>query len=52
MAPGQSLEVLYAERRQLYLKYADFSIDCSDTSPNEVAQRILDILQSRFLHLL
>jgi shikimate kinase len=48
MAPGQSLTVLYAERRQLYLKYADFSIDCNDLSPKEVVQRILDILQWRF----
>lgn len=52
MAPGQSLAVLYAERRRLYLKYADVSIDCSDLSPNKVVQRILDILQSRFHYLL
>jgi shikimate kinase len=48
MAPGQSLAMLYAERRLLYLKYADFSIDCSDLSPNKVVQRILGLLQSRF----
>jgi Fur family ferric uptake transcriptional regulator len=52
MAPDQSLAVLYAERRRLYLKYADVSIDCSDLSPNKVVQRILDILQSRFHYLL
>ena len=48
MAPGQSLAVLYDERRQLYLKYADFSIDCNDLSPNKVVQLILGILQRRF----
>ena len=52
MAPGQSLAMLYTERRQLYLKYADFSIDCSDLSPHKVVQRTLSILQSRYLYLL
>jgi shikimate kinase len=52
MSPGQSLALLYAERRQLYLKHADFSIDCSNLSPNRVVQRILDLLQSRFHYLL
>ena len=48
MVPGESLAVLYADRRQLYLKFADFSIDCNNLSPNNVVQRILDILQKRF----
>lgn len=52
MAPGQSLAVLYAERRRLYLKYADFSIDCGDLSPDKVVQRILGFLESRFHYLL
>jgi shikimate kinase len=52
MAPGQSLAMLYTERRRLYLKYADVSIDCSDLSPHKVVQRILSILQNRFHYLL
>jgi len=52
MAPGQSLAMLYTERRRLYRKYADVSIDCSDLSPHKVVQRILSILQSRLLYLL
>lgn len=51
MRPGQSLTVLYAERRRLYLKYADVSIDSSDLRPDTVVQRILDSLQGRLHYL-
>jgi shikimate kinase len=47
MKPGQTLADLYAERRQLYLKYADVTVDCSNRAPVEVVQRIMADLRDR-----
>jgi shikimate kinase len=44
MAPGQSIETLYAERHPLYMKYADFTVDCADMTPNEVLKTMLKAL--------
>ena len=41
MAPGQSIETLYEERHPLYVKYADFTVDCADMTPNEVLKTML-----------
>lgn len=38
--PGMSLDDLYAERRPLYLKYADMRIDCAGRSPDGVLSAI------------
>ena len=35
--PGQGLEAVYAERTPLYERFADFSIDCSVHSAEEIA---------------
>jgi shikimate kinase len=41
MAPGQSIETLYEERHPLYMKYADFTVDCADMTPNAVLKIML-----------
>ncbi len=48
MAPGQDLTALYAERRPLYLQYAEVSIDCTDLDPAEVVRHLLRRLEKRF----
>ncbi len=40
MKPGQSLASLYQERKPLYEKYADITIDCDECSLREVAGKI------------
>lgn len=44
IAPGQSFRDLYAERRPLYEKYADITIDCSNLTHDEVVARIVRAL--------
>jgi shikimate kinase len=39
--PGMTLDDLYAERRPLYLQYADRVIDCAGKQQNEVLKEIL-----------
>lgn len=41
IAPGQSLQDLYNERKELYLKSADFSCDTYNKTPEECAQDII-----------
>lgn len=41
MGPGQSIADLYAERRPLYLRYADLTVDCGDRAPHEVLKEIV-----------
>lgn len=48
MAPGQDLAALHAERRPLYLQYAEVSIDCTDLDPAAVVRRLLRRLENRF----
>ena len=39
--PGQTIQMLYAERRPLYQRYARFTIDCTHCTPEEVLQKIV-----------
>lgn len=47
LAPGQTLEGLYAERRPLYERYADLRISCDRGDPQDVLRRLLRELQPR-----
>jgi len=38
--PGQSIESLYAERRPLYLHYADATVDTDGLTPDQVVGRV------------
>jgi len=38
--PGMTLEELHAERRPLYLEYADITVDCSNKTPEELLREI------------
>ena len=42
IAPGQTLDELFAERRPLYLAAADFVVDSDDLSPKQCVKRILE----------
>lgn len=42
--PGQSLESLYEERQALYRRYADITIDCNHSTPEECVDDILAML--------
>jgi shikimate kinase len=42
IAPGQSFRELYAERRPLYERYADFTVNCAGLTHEEVVSRIVD----------
>lgn len=44
MAEGQEIEALYSERRPLYDKYADATIDCGDLSPDQVVGCLEELL--------
>ena len=43
MKPGQSFEALYRERSNLYLRFADATIDCSGLAPEETLESILQV---------
>lgn len=47
IAPGQTIEDLYNERKALYETAADFTVTCDDISPETCAQMIKDWLESR-----
>ncbi|MEW6520883.1 MAG: shikimate kinase [Thermodesulfobacteriota bacterium] len=44
--PEQTLEDLFAERAELYLKYAELRIDCRQRSPREVSGAVLTGLRA------
>jgi shikimate kinase len=44
IAPGQTVETLYAERRPLYRKYADLTVATDGQTPDQVVGRILSAL--------
>jgi shikimate kinase len=44
IAPGQTLEGLFVERRPLYLRYADATIATDGLLPDQVAGRVLQFL--------
>jgi len=41
IGPGQTIESLYAERRPLYLKYADATVATDGLAPDQVVGRVL-----------
>ncbi len=43
MAKGQDIETLYTQRHPLYVRYADFSIDCNGLSMDEIVNQIESI---------
>jgi shikimate kinase len=44
IAPGQTIEALYAERRPLYLRYADATIATDGLTPDQVVGEVSKIL--------
>lgn len=47
IAPGQTVEDLYNERRTLYEAAADFTVSCAGLSPDECTQIIVRWLESQ-----
>lgn len=43
--PDQSFEELFAERKALYLQYADITVRCDQHGPGEVVGQIMDALK-------
>jgi hypothetical protein len=41
IAPGQTIEGLFAERRPLYLRYADATVVTDGLAPDEVVGQVL-----------
>lgn len=39
--PGQTIDMLYRERRPLYQRYAQITIDCSHCTPEQVIGKIM-----------
>lgn len=44
MKDGTTIEELYTERCALYEKYADCTIDCENTTPEECVNKIIEII--------
>jgi shikimate kinase len=44
IAPGQTIHSLFAERRPLYLRYADATVATDGLTPDRVVQRVLGLL--------
>jgi len=44
IAPGQTIEGLFAERRPLYLRYADTTIATDGLTPDQVVGSVLQFL--------
>ena len=47
MKEGTTIEELYDERSTLYEKYADITIDCENTTPEECVNKIIENLKSK-----
>ena len=45
MREGTTIEELYEERSALYEKYADITIDCEATTPEECVNKIIENLK-------
>ncbi len=43
MEPGETLELLFAKRKTLYKKYADFTIDALDKNVERIVEEIIAI---------
>jgi shikimate kinase len=46
IAPGQTIEGLFAERHFLYKKYADISVPTDGMTPEQVVEKAVDILKN------
>ena len=46
IAPGQTIEGLFAERHFLYRKYADISVPTDGMTPEQVVEKAVDILRN------
>ena len=46
MKEGTTIEELYNERAALYEKYADITIDCENTTPEECVNKIIENLKA------
>jgi shikimate kinase len=44
IGPGQTIENLYADRRPLYLRYSDATVDTDGLTPDQVVGRVLEVL--------
>ena len=44
IAPGQKIEDLYAQRQPLYLKFADFTVVTEELTPDQVVEKIIEII--------
>ncbi len=44
MKEGTTIKELYNERAALYEKYADITVDCENTTPEECVNKIIEIL--------
>ena len=45
IAPGQTIEALFAERHFLYRKYADISLPTDRLTPEQVVKKAVDVLK-------
>ena len=45
IAPGLTLDALYAERQPLYAKYADVSVKTNDLTPDQVVRQLVEQLK-------
>ena len=45
MKEGTTIEELYAERCALYEKYADYTVDCEGTTPEECVNKIIELFK-------
>jgi shikimate kinase len=43
-SPGQSIEVLFNERKLLYEKYANITIECDSLTPDQIVSRLVTAL--------
>jgi shikimate kinase len=41
MEPGQSLESLYAQRRPLYERFAEVTVECGDLTQDQAVRGLL-----------
>jgi len=47
--PGQDFEGLYEERRPLYEKYADISVESDESSADDMIERVLKVLKDEHI---
>ncbi|MDM8515256.1 shikimate kinase [Desulfobacterales bacterium HSG16] len=44
MTPGQDIDMLYEERHPLYMRWADFTLDCRGLSPDQILEKMTTYL--------